>query len=125
VVGAILITTLALAAQEGSPRLRVDGARLIDASGGEVLLRGVSLADPASGGFSNDHFRIIAREWKANAVRIPVDAASWKEKGDGKAPPHGMSVFGTSIGSGFPSYRLRAGFGSSVSTCEGAPFMKR
>jgi uncharacterized protein (TIGR01370 family) len=71
-----LLALASLLAQE-SP-LRVEGTRLLDKEGKEVLLRGVSL--PAGQGDRKDLER-IAREWKANGVRLPVLPGEWKQKG--------------------------------------------
>jgi cysteinyl-tRNA synthetase len=72
-----------LLCQEGPPPLRVEGARVVDPAGKEVLLRGVSMADPSMLGkeWKKDHFELVVRAWKANCVRVPVHPGHWKSKG--------------------------------------------
>lgn len=67
-------------AQDGPPGLRVEGQKVVDKAGKPVLLRGVSIADPHALGkdFRKEHFERLAREWKANCVRVPVHPGSWK-----------------------------------------------
>lgn len=69
--------------RDGPPALRVDGLRLVDAAGRDVLLRGASIADPHPLGkdFRKDRFEILAREWKVNCVRVPVHPGYWKARG--------------------------------------------
>jgi cysteinyl-tRNA synthetase len=79
-----LIALLLLApAPDPPPALRVEGTRLVCKDGKEVLLRGVAIADPHSIGkeFRLDHVDLIAREWKANCLRIPVHPGHWKKHG--------------------------------------------
>lgn len=74
---------LALLAQDGPSPLRVDGPKLVDRDGKEVLLRGVSFPDPHPMGkeWKREHFEAVAKGWKANCVRIPVHPGWWKKHG--------------------------------------------
>jgi uncharacterized protein (TIGR01370 family) len=74
---------LLLLLQDAPSPLRVDGARLVDKDGKELLLRGVSFPDPHPIGkeWKREHFELLAKGWKANCVRIPVHPGWWKKHG--------------------------------------------
>lgn len=74
---------LLVSPQDGPSPLRVDGTKLLDRDGKEVRLRGVSLADPDALGaeYKREHFELLAKSWKANAVRLPIHPGAWKAKG--------------------------------------------
>lgn len=80
---ALLALLLLPIPQDAPPALRVEGVRLLDRNGREVRLRGVSLGDPDAMGpeYKREHFERLAREWKANVVRISVPPGAWKSKG--------------------------------------------
>jgi endoglucanase len=61
------------------PRLHTVGSSVVDERGREVVLRGVTMADPfflADPGLSNHFceadFSVLAAQWKAGIVRLPV-----------------------------------------------------
>lgn len=72
--------------------VRVSGNRLIDANGNNLQLRGVNISgletvavqgnDPANPwgsqtGTATPQWNLIAQNWHANSVRLPLNAASW------------------------------------------------
>ncbi len=79
----ILLALLLLSPQEPPPALRIEGTKLLSKDGKEVLLRGVSIADPLMPGveFKKDHFEFLAKSWRANCVRVPVHPGHWKARG--------------------------------------------
>ncbi|MCS7386287.1 MAG: glycoside hydrolase family 5 protein [archaeon GB-1867-005] len=66
--------------REGLPKLEIVGNELL-ASGKEVILRGVGIADPAyldwEGKFGEELFDVI-KMWNVNVVRVPVHPVFWK-----------------------------------------------
>ncbi len=70
---------------QGLPRLRVEGNRIVSATGDTVVLRGVSFSDPDKlerEGHWNEAYFDAARRWGANVVRFPVHPAAWRERGE-------------------------------------------
>ncbi len=78
-----LLLALALSPQDAPSPLRVEGTKLLDKDGKEVLLRGVSMPDPHAMGkeFKREHFETVAKGWKANCIRIPVHPGWWRKHG--------------------------------------------
>ena len=68
-------------------RLHTEGSRIVNAAGEDVVLRGVSLADPlflADQSLSNHlceaDFYVLARDWGASIVRVPIHPDLWKSR---------------------------------------------
>ena len=59
-------------------RLRVDGNRIVDAEGKDVVLRGVAVVDPLVGSHFGDRrpseadFATLSNDWNADIVRVPM-----------------------------------------------------
>ena len=68
------------------PLLRVEGNRFIGLDGAIVVLRGLSLSDPAKlerdGQWNRALFEEARYRWNATVVRLPVHPAAWRERGE-------------------------------------------
>jgi hypothetical protein len=76
-----LLSVAALPAEEGDTtgRLEVRGKDLLF-DGKPVRLRGVAVGDPIQGreGRSESDYDVIAKDWKANVVRIAIHPLYWR-----------------------------------------------
>jgi len=65
--------------------IQVQGNRFVDDQGNTVIFRGVSIADPDAlvrqNRWDKKLFQEI-RSWDANAVRLPVHPAAWRDRGE-------------------------------------------
>jgi len=61
------------------PQLMVHGNQLEDASGKQVILRGVSLFD---WNLTQNPFPYLAQSWNVRLVRIPIDPGKWAEQSE-------------------------------------------
>ena len=65
------------------PRLRVTGNKIVDDRCNPVILKGVSIIDPYfivqvyGTGPDEEEFRLLAEEWGANLIRIPIHPDLW------------------------------------------------
>jgi endoglucanase len=65
------------------PALHIEGNRILDANGNDVILRGVWFSD----GFGVDKYdsltvRHIRRHWNANVIRLPIHPIEWRNRPD-------------------------------------------
>jgi aryl-phospho-beta-D-glucosidase BglC (GH1 family) len=81
-----VITLSSLSAQTNYnlPFLHVEGNKILNESGEEVRLRGVSFSDPdkleKQGHWNREYFE-EAKNWGSNLVRFPVHPRAWRERG--------------------------------------------
>lgn len=78
---ALLLPITALPADERAPRLEVRGKDLLF-QGKPVRLRGVAVGDPIQSreGRPASDYEVIAKDWKANVVRIAIHPLYWKTR---------------------------------------------
>jgi len=76
--------------------IRVSGNRLVAKDGGDVRLQGVnvpSLEWSPKGENVNRSIKVAVREWKANAIRLPVSGGFWFGRGKGKEGPNDAEAY--------------------------------
>ena len=83
--GFLLGLTLSLSAQETTlSRISVDGNRFVNASGEEVIFKGINVADPdrleKAGQWKPELLEELS-DWGANIVRFPVHPRAWRSRG--------------------------------------------
>lgn len=81
----LLLPTVALADEKKSARLEVRGKELLF-DGTPIRLRGLAVGDPIQSreGRPASDYEVIARDWKANVVRIAIHPLYWKTQAHDK-----------------------------------------
>lgn len=76
--------------------IRVSGNRLVTQDGREIRLQGVnvpSLEWSPKGENVNRSIKVAVRDWKANAIRLPVSGGFWFGRGKGKEGPNDAEAY--------------------------------
>ena len=67
--------------------LHVEGNKIVDSSGNQKVLRGVSISDPyllkeVDNQLLEKHFEVLATDWNAGIIRVPIYPGLWELNDD-------------------------------------------
>ena len=114
-----LLSVTALPAGEGdrTGRLDVSGRDLLF-DGKPIRLRGVAVGDPIHGreGRSASDYEVIAKDWKANVVRIAVHPLYWRTQSHDKV----LTRLTPPLSGSTRQSQMSASTSSSPRTCGGS-----